>query len=404
MGRHAGDRRRHCPPVQRRTLRCRVARAGRLLRSRLAWSGRQRPLLRRLPHGHGSVPAVAGGSARRDSSSCNGGAMESAAPTIRCSGRSTPTISAPTASRPRDFSNLRQNGLIRVVFPLPPNIKLIDPATNAPSGETIGRRLAHGAGRNDVKLTGPDGVNPVAARTESDRRVSAGWPFVTLQEQALGALLNHAQIQQPAAAATARRPGSFQRVLFTNDRVRRSLPRSMPGVTPLPDPDPRLNALEQQGKVVFERACAHCHGGPGQSTAQLPVVRMHDIFTQCPRPVDTRRRPPRFNFAPCPPRLARNARTYEITRPNGTTLRRTSSDPGRALLTGVVGAPYRRPDDWNKFDVPGLRGICAHRAVLPQQQRRHAGRGRRSLHRVLQARAGRLRRPASCRRWRRRTA
>ena len=60
-------------------------------------------------------------------------------------------------------------------------------------------------------------------------------------------------------------------------------------------------------------------------------------------------------FAPCPPRLARNARTYEITLANDTKVRRTSSDPGRALLTGfVMGRP---PDDWDKFDIPGLRGI-----------------------------------------------
>ena len=35
-----------------------------------------------------------------------------------------------------DYSNLRQNGLVRVVFSLPPNMRLIDPVTNQPSGET----------------------------------------------------------------------------------------------------------------------------------------------------------------------------------------------------------------------------------------------------------------------------
>ena len=35
-----------------------------------------------------------------------------------------------------DFSNLRQNGLVRITFTLPPNIRLIDPATNQPSSET----------------------------------------------------------------------------------------------------------------------------------------------------------------------------------------------------------------------------------------------------------------------------
>jgi len=57
--------------------------------------------------------------------------------------------------------------------------------------------------------------------------------------------------------------------------------------------------------------------------------------------------------------LPRNARTYEITLPDGTKVYRTSSDPGRALLTGFVLPPPAPPfmDDWNKFDVPALRGI-----------------------------------------------
>jgi cytochrome c peroxidase len=148
---------------------------------------------------------------------------------------------------------------------------------------------------------------------------------------------------------------AFQRGLFTNPRVRALADAVRAGITPVPDADPPLDELEQQGKVVFARACTQCHGGPGQSTPQAPVVRFHDISTQCPRPVDTVT-PARFAFAPCPASLARNARTYEITLINGTTARRTSSDPGRALLTGVVGG-VPASDDWNKLDVPGLRGI-----------------------------------------------
>ena len=67
--------------------------------------------------------------------------------------------------------------------------------------------------------------------------------------------------------------------------------------------------------------------------------------------------PARFSFAACPDRLARNARTYEITLANGSKIRRTSSDPGRALLTGFVGGPPPA-DDWEKLDVPGLHGIA----------------------------------------------
>jgi cytochrome c peroxidase len=85
------------------------------------------------------------------------------------------------------------------------------------------------------------------------------------------------------------------------------------------------------------------------------VFRFHDISTQCPRPVDSAT-PARFTFAPCAPQLASNARTFEITLANGTKTKRTSSDPGRALLTGFVGGPPPA-DDWNKLDVPGLRGI-----------------------------------------------
>ena len=52
-----------------------------------------------------------------------------------------------------------------------------------------------------------------------------------------------------------------------------------------------------------------------QSTTQVPLpLRFHESA----RSVRTVTRLfPRFNFAPCPPRLARNARTYEITLANG---------------------------------------------------------------------------------------
>ena len=55
-----------------------------------------------------------------------------------------------------DFSNLRQNGLVRITFPLPPNIRLIDPATNQPSSETEVDVWRTVPTVNDVALTGPD--------------------------------------------------------------------------------------------------------------------------------------------------------------------------------------------------------------------------------------------------------
>lgn len=256
-----------------------------------------------------------------------------------------------------DFSNLRQNGLIRIEFPLPANIRLVDPASGQPSTESVADIWRSVPTVNNVALTGPDTIGSAWSRPPNpfggyqlDARVA------NLEEQARGALSHHAEVRHEPSPGLLDDLSSFQRVLFTNHRVRALADAIREGTAPLPDPDPPLNALERQGKPVFERACTQCHGGPNQTSAQLPVPRFQDINTQCPRPVDTVT-PPRFSFAPCAPGLARNARTYEII-VNGVRQRRTSNDPGRALLTGFVGgAPPS--DDWNKLDVPQLRGLAA---------------------------------------------
>jgi hypothetical protein len=255
-----------------------------------------------------------------------------------------------------DYSNLRQNGLIRIVFALPPNMRLIDPATDHPSAEATVDVWRMVPGVTDLKLSGADGANPWPRAPNPTGGYQLDGRILTLQDQALGALLNHAKVHNPPPQRLLDDLSSFQRVLFTNGRVRTLAEAIDQGVTPLPDADPPLNALEQQGKTVFARSCAQCHGGPGQSTTQPPVVRYHDISSQCPRPVDTAT-PARFNFKACPPRLARNARTYEITLPTGARIRRISSDPGRALLTGFAGVGPPATDDWNKLDVTGLRGL-----------------------------------------------
>jgi cytochrome c peroxidase len=239
--------------------------------------------------------------------------------------------------RASDYSNLRQNALIRIVFALPPNIRLIDPVTSQPADETSVDVWRMVPGVTDLKLTGADGSNPWPRGPNTTGGYQLDARVLTLQDQALGALLNHAQIHNPPPQRLLDDLSSFQRVLLTNA-------------------EPPLDALEEQGKAVFTRSCAQCHGGRGQSTTQPPVVRFHDISSQCPRPVDTMT-PARFHFKPCPPRLARNARTYEITLPTGAKIRRTSSDPGRALLTGFAGVGPPAQDDWNKLDVTGLRRL-----------------------------------------------
>ena len=58
----------------------------------------------------------------------------------------------------------------------------------------------------------------------------------------------------------------------------------------------------------------------------------------------------REDFAPCPPRLARNARIYSITLADGSYQFVTTSDPGRLPLTG-------QPADLSAMDTTQLRGI-----------------------------------------------
>jgi cytochrome c peroxidase len=259
-----------------------------------------------------------------------------------------------------DFRNLRENGLIRITFTLPANMKLVDPVSGAPTTETFVDVWRMVPTVNDVKLSGPGDANPWFRGPNNMGGYQLDGRLATLEEQADGAFLNHAQAQAAPSQRMLDDLASFQRTLFTTPQVRALSDAISAGDAVLPDPDPPLDELEQQGKAVFERACAQCHGGPAQSNAPVGVIRFHDIVSQCPRPIDTRpitvETPARFAFAPCPERLQRNARTYEITLANGTKIRRVSSDPGRALLTGFVGGPAPQ-DDWNKFDVSGLRGI-----------------------------------------------
>ena len=55
-----------------------------------------------------------------------------------------------------DFSNLVENGLVRVTMPLPLNVKLIDPATGQPSDETSVDLWRAVMPVLNVAITGPD--------------------------------------------------------------------------------------------------------------------------------------------------------------------------------------------------------------------------------------------------------
>jgi slime mold repeat-containing protein len=288
----------------------------------------------------------------------------------------------------RDYTNLTENGLVRVTIPLPPNVRLLDcgstipcPASAVPTSETVADVWRAVPSILDVAITGPDGVSPVWPRGPNptggyqlDGRVD------TLANQALGALRGHASITVDPPVSWLDDVAGFQSTQFSSARVKDLSDAMAAGTSPLPDPDPVLDDLETQGKSVFNRSCAQCHGNldghpsgstpvlqgvPGTSTA---IIRYHDIASACPRPVDAVS-PPRFSFAACSPSQMHNVRTYEITNsgvaPSGTpcgatgqpacVTRVTTSDPGRLLLTGY---PVPGPaGDIQHMDIPRLRGI-----------------------------------------------
>ena len=261
-----------------------------------------------------------------------------------------------------DFSNLVENGLVRVTMPLPVNVRLVDPATGLPSNDTSVDLWRAVMPVLNVAISGPDGVLPIwppAPRVPimdqdpNGPNRQGGYQhdarFATLQEQARGALFAHAQVIVEPPGGMLDDLAAFQQTLFSSAGVERLSEAILSGSTFL-DPDPELNELEQQGKTVFTRACAQCHGSASHPTTSTPdsalvrpPVRYHSIGSACPRPALD-------GFLPCPPRLARNARTYQITLANGTTQTVTTSDPGRLLLTG-------QPADLGVMDVTQLRGI-----------------------------------------------
>lgn len=263
-----------------------------------------------------------------------------------------------------DFSNLVENGLVRVTMPLPANVKLIDSATGQISTETSVDLWRAVMPVLNVAITGPDAVAPtwppgaprvpVMGQDPNGPNRQGGYQhdgrFGSLQEQARGAFFAHAQVTVEPKTHTLDELAAFQQTLFSSKRVKRLARAILSGATTFPDPDPALSDLEQQGKAVFNRACGQCHGGtlhPSGSTPDAsivrPIVRYHNVFTACPRPDGD-------GFAQCPQRLNRNARTYQITLANGTSQTFTTSDPGRLLLTGQIA-------DLGVMDITQLRGI-----------------------------------------------
>lgn len=262
-----------------------------------------------------------------------------------------------------DYTNLRL-GLVRVAMPLPASLRLIDPRTGQPSGETTVDVWRAVPSILNVAITGADGTEPTwplgpipNGGYQLDARMGS------LESQAIAALRDHAGASKFPDATWLGEIAAFERGQFSSEGVRQLALAIQARATSFPDPDPPLNALERKGKEIFKRTCASCHGSdkhPSTSTVASPPLkqRYHPILSACPRP--TRAWCARlgcFTFPSCSPEMDSTIRSYELTLDDGRKERITTSDPGRLLLSGDVIDADSFDHSHGAFDIPGLRGI-----------------------------------------------
>ena len=127
-----------------------------------------------------------------------------------------------------DFSNLLENGLIRVTMPLPLNVKLIDTITGQPTDEIEVDLWRAVMPVLNVAITGPDGVapiwppgaprSPIMGQDPNGPNRQGGYQhdarFRTLQEQARGALFAHAQVSVEPPVRMLDDLAAFQQTLL----------------------------------------------------------------------------------------------------------------------------------------------------------------------------------------------
>jgi hypothetical protein len=110
-------------------------------------------------------------------------------------------------------------------------MRLIDPETNEPSTETFVDVWRSVPTVNDVALTGPDDVNPWPRGPNESGGYQLDGRLTTLQEQARAALTHHAEVQQEPSPRLLDDLAAFERVLFTNHRVRALAEAIKQGIT-----------------------------------------------------------------------------------------------------------------------------------------------------------------------------
>ena len=229
------------------------------------------------------------------------------------------------------------NGTIRIEIPLPPNVTLADDPTA--TSVVLFRGIP-------TTLNTP-GLDPVLM-------LDGRQP--TLQQQAAGAIHDHAQALQSPTGDELDRIKQFQLTdAFFSSTALRDFARGGPA----PSLPKGRTTAERRGRRFFEDLpaippdfkdglCSVCHSGP--------LLNQTNIFLQ---DVGVNLPPgSRFQNVLVSElnKLGNPVRHYIFTNPDGSTTDIFSSDPGRALITGVAN-DLGTFDSVSAFKIPILRGI-----------------------------------------------
>jgi hypothetical protein len=190
-----------------------------------------------------------------------------------------------------DYTTLVQDGLVRIAFPLPSNVRLVSPVGNSATAPLTDETTVDiwRSVPSVLDVRSPDRTasfpNGKWRRRTDAVGISSTHERTHSQEQALGAFVDHAQVVVLPDMRTLDDLAAFQNSLFSSHRIAKLAEAMAAGTSPLPDPDPGLNRLERQGKAVFERSCAHCHGNPEHpsTTTSLPQSISRNRLQPLPR-------------------------------------------------------------------------------------------------------------------------
>jgi cytochrome c peroxidase len=182
----------------------------------------------------------------------------------------------------------------------------------------------------------------------------------TLEAQARAAVNQHMEPTVPPTADFIASVAEFERFIFSSSKVR-TLSAAIDVNSPLPNLDPPLTAVEQQGKTKFDDFCGRCHGGPAQ--VQNLENRIFPPFDGSTNPLSLNvviSNPPPDGFPPGliqGPRFDLPTRRFKVGLPNGSSVVLTSSDPGTVLTDIQALETVGGFQVFNRFDIPQLRGI-----------------------------------------------